>query len=313
MPGDVVKKFEVMNVDSTKIILFDDPVNDYRLPESRGGEDCWGMNILIIFGIAAGCFLAERLWPAMNLPRVNAWWGRVILINSIQLGITVLAGQTWNRWFELGSLFHLKERCGDWSSALIIYLFSTFVYYWWHRYRHESQFLWRTLHQIHHSARRLEIVTSFYKHPVEILINSVLSSLIVYPLFGASVRAAGYYTVLIALGEFFYHWNIKTPLWIGFIFQRPESHRVHHQFQHHTNNFSDLPIWDMIFGTFKNPRIFKGHCGYESWREDRFEDMLLFRDVHAPNAEKLSPLHFLPTCLGCSKRWACSTSRQLPA
>jgi sterol desaturase/sphingolipid hydroxylase (fatty acid hydroxylase superfamily) len=271
------------------------------------------MNLLIIFGVAAGCILAEQLWPAMTLPRVNAWWGRVILINSIQLGITVLAGQTWNRWFELDSLVHLKERCGDGSSALILYLFSTFVYYWWHRCRHESQFLWKTLHQIHHSARRLEIVTSFYKHPVEILINSLLGSLIVYPLFGASIRAAGYYTVLIALGEFFYHWNIKTPSWLGFIFQRPESHRVHHQFQHHTNNFSDIPIWDIIFGTFKNPKTFKGHCGYESWREDRFEDMLLFRDVHAPGAEKLSPLHFLPTCIGCSKRWACSASKQLPA
>ena len=58
------------------------------------------MNMLIIFGIAAGCILAERLWPAMELPRVNAWWARVLLINSIQLGITVLAGQTWNRWLE---------------------------------------------------------------------------------------------------------------------------------------------------------------------------------------------------------------------
>jgi hypothetical protein len=39
--------------------------------------------------------------------------------------------------------------------------------------------------------------------------------------------------------------------------------------------------------------------------------MLLFRDVHAPGAKKLAPLHFLPTCIGCSKRWACSVSRQL--
>jgi Fatty acid hydroxylase superfamily len=122
------------------------------------------------------------------------------------------------------------------------------------------------LHQIHHSARRLEIVTSFYKHPVEILVNSILSCLIVYPLFGARVRAAGYYTVLIAVGEFFYHWNIKTPSWIGFIFQRPESHRVHHQFRHHTNNFADIPLWDMLFGTFENPKTFKAHCGYERWR-----------------------------------------------
>ena len=148
------------------------------------------MNMLIIFGIAAGCILAERLWPAMELPRVTAWWGRVILINTIQLGITLLAGQTWNRWLDHASIFCLRDHFGDLSSAAIIYFFSTFVYYWWHRYRHESQFLWRTLHQIHHSARRLEIVTSFYKHPVEIWINSLLSSVIVFPLFGGSLRAA---------------------------------------------------------------------------------------------------------------------------
>jgi hypothetical protein len=195
--------------------------DNYRLTVSKRIVENGEMNLAIIFAVALGCFVAERLWPAMKLPRVNAWWGRVVLINSIQFGITVLAGRTWNRWLNHVSLFDLKEHCGDWSSALIIYLFSTFVYYWWHRYRHESQFLWRTLHQIHHSARRLEIVTSFYKHPVEIWINSILSSLIVFPLFGGSLRAAGYYTILIAVGEFFYHWNIRTPSWLGFIFQTP--------------------------------------------------------------------------------------------
>lgn len=267
------------------------------------------MIITVLFAIAAGCILVERLWPAMELPRVNAWWGRVILTNGIQLGITFLAGTTWNRWFAHGSLLHLHAHLSDWPSALLTYFFSTFVYYWWHRYRHESPFFWRVLHQIHHSARRLEVVTSFYKHPVEILINSILSSLIVYPLFGCSVTAASYYTLLIAVGEFFYHWNIRTPKALGYFFQRPESHRVHHQFRHHTNNFADLPIWDILFGTFKNPALFRGSCGYESWREDRFEDMLAFRDVHAPGMEKLAPLHLLPTCIGCSKRWACATAR----
>jgi sterol desaturase/sphingolipid hydroxylase (fatty acid hydroxylase superfamily) len=264
--------------------------------------------MILIFAIAAGCMLVERLWPAMNLPRVRAWWPRVLLINAIQLGITVLAGHTWNRWFAHGSLFQISAHLGHWSSAILIYVFSTFVYYWWHRYRHESQFLWRSLHQIHHSARRLEILTSFYKHPVEIWINSLLSSVIVYPLFGASVEAAAYYTLLIAVGEFFYHWNIKTPRWVGYLFQRPESHRVHHQFRHHTNNFGDLPIWDILFGTFRNPGKFRGRCGYEGWREDRFDDMLAFRDLHASGAAKTTPLHFLPTCIGCSKRWACAAA-----
>ena len=71
------------------------------------------MNMLIIFGVAAGCILAGRLWPAMELPRVNAWWGRAILINSIQLGITFLAGQTWNRWLDHASIFCLRDHFGD--------------------------------------------------------------------------------------------------------------------------------------------------------------------------------------------------------
>ena len=197
-----------------------------------------------------------------------------------------------------------------WSSALVAYFLSTFVYYWWHRLRHDSPFFWRLCHQLHHSPRRLEIVASFYKHPVEIALNSLLSSTLVFALLGCSPQAGAFYTLLTALAEFFYHWNIRTPRWLGFIVQRPESHRVHHQYRHHTNNFADLPIWDWLFGTFKNPRGFAGRCGFDAWREERLEDMLAFRDVNAAGADKLAPLHLLPTCIGCSKRWACTSARE---
>jgi len=40
MPGDMVEELEVMNVDSKNIILVDDHVNDYRLPELAPEEDC---------------------------------------------------------------------------------------------------------------------------------------------------------------------------------------------------------------------------------------------------------------------------------
>jgi sterol desaturase/sphingolipid hydroxylase (fatty acid hydroxylase superfamily) len=267
------------------------------------------MNLLIIFGIAAGCILAEGLWPAAELPRVNAWWGRVILINSIQLGIVILAGETWSRWMAHASLLHISDHLSDFAAAALAYFISTLIYYWWHRFRHESHFFWRICHQLHHSARRIEVVTSFYKHPVEILLNSLLSSAIVYPLLGCNIRAAGYYTVLTAVAEYFYHWNVKTPRWLGYFVQRPESHRVHHQYRHHTNNFADLPIWDLIFKTFKNPHRLVSRCGFDDWREDRFEDMLVFRDVHTPGEEERKPLHFLPTCIGCRKRWACAGAR----
>ncbi|MBT8486884.1 MAG: sterol desaturase family protein [Phycisphaerales bacterium] len=263
----------------------------------------------ILIAVAVGFIVVERLWPAMDLPKVRAWWPRVILVNLIQLGLVIVAGISWDRWLQSASLVRLQDHLSPIWSAAVAYLVSTFVYYWWHRIRHESRFFWRLCHQLHHSPRRIEIVTSFYKHPVEITLNSILSAAIVYTLLGCAVEAGAYYTLMTAVAEFFYHWNISTPRWLGFIVQRPESHRVHHQYHHHTNNFADLPIFDMMFGTFQNPHGFEATCGYDDWREDRLEDMLAFRDVNTAKASETSPLHLLPTCIGCSKRWACTEAR----
>lgn len=68
----------------------------------------------------------------------------------------------------------------------------------------------------------------------------------------------------------------------------------------------------MLFGTFRNPKASEvpAACGYDDWREDRFDDILAFRDIHAAGTEGRQPLHLLPTCIGCSKRWACATQMQ---
>ncbi|MGH6630704.1 MAG: sterol desaturase family protein, partial [Burkholderiales bacterium] len=262
--------------------------------------------------IAAALIVVERLWPARELPKVENWWARVIFVNVIQLGIIVLSGYTWDRWLQSLSLFRLRDHFGDLAQGCIAYFISTFVYYWWHRWRHESVWFWRLCHQLHHSPARIELLTSFYKHPVEITINSVLSAGIVYLLLGCSVSAGAFYTLLTALAEYFYHLNLRTPRWVGFILQRPESHRIHHRYRHHTQNFADLPLWDWLFGTFHNPQpdVVPVRCGYEDWREDRFDDILAFRDVHAAGAEESAPLLFLPTCIGCSKRWACAAAQR---
>jgi sterol desaturase/sphingolipid hydroxylase (fatty acid hydroxylase superfamily) len=263
----------------------------------------------IIFGVAFGCIVVERLWPANELPHVHGWWARIVLVNAIQLGLVLVTGLAGQRYLPPWSIFHFSKHLGDLTSGGFAYLVSTFVYYWWHRYRHESPFFWRVCHQLHHSARRIEIVTSFYKHPVEIFLNSLLSSVLVYLLLGCSPRAAAICTVLAALGEYFYHWNIRTPRWLGFLVQRPESHRIHHQFQRHTNNFADLPLWDALFGTLQNAVATPRLCGFEAEREERFEEMLRFRDVHAAGGENSRPLQFLPTCIGCRKRWACAAAK----
>lgn len=211
------------------------------------------MLVATILLIAGGFIVVERYWPANELPRVRAWYPRVFLVNAVQGGIVVLSGLTWDRWLNRASVIHLDRYFDFVPQALITYVVSSFVYYWWHRWRHTSQFWWNVCHQLHHSPRRIEILTSFYKHPVEIVLNSILSAAITYSLLGIGVRAAALYTGITAVAEFFYHWNIFTPRWLGPVFQRPESHRVHHKRSYHTNNYADLPIFDIIFGTYEKP------------------------------------------------------------
>lgn len=54
-------------------------------------------------------------------------------------------------------------------------------------------------------------------------------------------------TLCTALGEFFYHANIKIPQRVGFIFQKPEMHRIHHEYETHIHNYDDLVWWGMLF------------------------------------------------------------------
>jgi sterol desaturase/sphingolipid hydroxylase (fatty acid hydroxylase superfamily) len=102
----------------------------------------------------------------------------------------------------------------------------------------------------------------------------------VFVLLGASVEAAGWYSFFAALGEFFYHSNIRTPLWWGYFFQRPEQHSIHHKMKVHDFNYGDITWWDRIFGTFREAESFAPECGYVEGREELLPAMLAFKDVN---------------------------------
>lgn len=236
--------------------------------------------LAIIITVFALCFVVERLFPGWKLPEVPTWTIRVLAINFVQLLVVVVAGYTWEKWLGSFSLLRVSEYVNNWLGAFLAYFMATFIFYWWHRWRHTVDFLWRHFHQIHHSAQRLEVITSFYKHPLEMTVNSVIGSLLVYSLLGLNKEAGAIYTLFTALGEFFYHTNVKTPQWVGYIFQRPEMHRIHHEYNKHTHNYGDIVWWDMLFGTYENPKEFESTCGFDEDKELKLRDMLLFKDVH---------------------------------
>ncbi len=233
--------------------------------------------VIVVFLIAIFMIWYEKKRPGRTWPEVKCWWIRAGLLNGLQVGTVYLAGLSWDHWmlkWHHGTLAHLSSFWG----GIVGYLTITFVFYWWHRWRHASDFLWRWFHQMHHSPQRLEIITAFYKHPFELIADSVICSVILYICLGLTPEAAANAVLLSGLAELFYHWNIKTPYWLGYIFQRPESHCVHHQHGVHAYNYADLPLWDMLFGTFRNPKLWDAKCGLGQ-EEHRFAEMLIGRDI----------------------------------
>lgn len=233
------------------------------------------LGLIFIFTIIF--LVIERVRPGRDFGQIDGWYKRALFLNACQLAITILAGLTWNRWLQGGSIFHIGV-LPDIGQGFFGWFIGTFVFYWWHRARHHSNFLWRVFHQIHHSATRIEVLTSFYKHPVEIGVDSFLASLFMFPVLGASVQGAAWFNVFAAIGEYFYHANLKTPRWVGYFIQRPEQHSIHHQYNVHNYNYADLPIWDKMFGTYRDTETFIARCGFPEGKEERLARMMLFKE-----------------------------------
>lgn len=239
------------------------------------------MTLPSILAVAAmlAFLLIERLIPGRSLPQSKGWYWRLLVINLAQLAVTLSTMRFWVHIFGAASIFTLSVWLNAVAQGFIGWLVGTFAFYWWHRVRHLDGF-WRIFHQLHHSPSRIEALTSFYKHPVEILADAILSAAILYSLLGCSLHGAYWYTLFAAVGEYFYHSNIKTPSWTRYLIQTPELHSIHHQFDVHSYNFSDIPIWDRLFGTYRDATTFTDRCGFPAGCENRFGAMLIFKDVY---------------------------------
>jgi len=239
--------------------------------------------ILVVMALLA---YLEKRYPHYKLEKVKHWYPRAIVFNSVQLFISVIGHYTWDNLLIGHSVFNFNTN--PFWDGLFAYFVATWVFYWWHRARHEIKPLWLILHQFHHSPTRLEIITSLYKHPLEILTNSIIMTVLSFPILGLSLEANMWMDIWLAMGEFFYHLNIKTPHWIGYFIQRPESHRLHHlRNMRKCKNYGDLPIWDILGGTFENPLDGAYHpTGFSDGAEQRIEDLLKGTDVVRPVKQK---------------------------
>ncbi len=145
------------------------------------------------------------------------------------------------------------------SFILQILLLDLYMY-WWHRFNHVNGFLWR-FHRFHHLDKEMNSTTALRFHTVELLLSYIFR-LLIFPLFGFSITAIVYYSLIFFPIVILHHSNLFISARSDNIFRKifvsPNMHRIHHsnKFEETNSNYSSVfPWWDRLFKTnLKTPK-----------------------------------------------------------
>jgi sterol desaturase/sphingolipid hydroxylase (fatty acid hydroxylase superfamily) len=224
---------------------------------------------------------AERLWPARRQAPLRGWAlvGTGFFAAFMAIGIFLPLALP-ARWFD-SSLLPGAE-LGVAGGTLVGYLATTLVGYAWHRAVHRVPLLWRMFHQMHHAPRRLDALGAFVFHPAEAAAYTLMGVGVNVLLLGLDPLAASIVGFAGAFNAAFQHANLRTPRWLGGLVQRPEAHSIHHAHGVHGWNYSDFPLWDRLFGSYRSGIGFQPQVGFDEAPSRRWTAMALMRDVHAP-------------------------------
>ncbi len=234
---------------------------------------------LISLAMYALLIIWEALFPATVLPKVKNWRLKGLFSFAIYFFLSSYLPLLTDPLLSSYQIFDLSNlgTAGGGILAVILYEFGVFV---WHRAMHKSNVLWLVFHQMHHSAERMDTYGTFYFSLFDMIGFTFLGSICLALLIGVTPQAVTLMLLTTMFLGIFQHTNIKTPQWLGYIIQRPESHTVHHAKGIHKYNYSDLPVFDIIFGTFNNPKGYEHETGFYDGASSKVIEMLTFKDIN---------------------------------
>ena len=201
----------------------------------------------------------EVAFPNRDFPRAkyfSLWWCGVVIFSLV-----------WVRgyfyfWADIPSLMHFDQN--PIVVGFCFYFLYSFGNYWIHRFKHSNVILWKYFHRLHHSAAHMETAIAFFRHPIEILLNTIYIIVLGKLILGLSIEAICVALTIEGCLECFHHSNIKTPKklrWLGHVIQIPEMHLVHHEMGLHGSNYSPF-LWDTVFGTAVIPDEWDKRLGF---------------------------------------------------
>ena len=161
---------------------------------------------------------------------------------------------TWAAQTSATTLFARNGRDlgTGWVANTVALLGWDAIYYWNHRFNHESRWLW-AMHVVHHSSERYNLSTALRQPVAEGLTMTVPYGLLA--LAGVRPSVIENARALNLIYQFWIHTEaIRSIGWLEKVLNTPSHHRVHHGSNSRyldRNHGSILIVWDKLFGTFE--------------------------------------------------------------
>ena len=239
------------------------------------------LKTIIAFCIFAGL---EKIGSGYAWPKQPRWVLRGVLWLIAVLGINHLIAMLLFPLLEPFALMNLSFM-GLWGVIPSILIMELMIY-GYHRALHNVPVLWR-IHQWHHSSERIDIWSAYRVHPLELPMYTVIGITTAVVL-GATAEAAQLTSLLVLGLQTIQHTNLRTPEWLGYFIVRPENHMLHHARREHHSNYADLPLIDMLFGSFEMQRGTPEEVGFWDGASLELKRYLLCEDIAAEDKEELS-------------------------
>lgn len=235
---------------------------------------------LIALALIPGFMLVDLLYGARAYQKPPLWRLNGLLVSAASVYLSFQIPTLWHAL--LGGLSLIDgSGLGPWAGAGIGMLVYETGHYFYHRFAHANPWLWR-VHQMHHSAESLDAFGAYLLHPIDTFVFTSIGTLVSVNVLGLTLEAALLLNFWLVFNAMFQHANIHTPRWLGYLIQRPESHALHHARGVHRYNYSDLPLLDLLFGTFRNPDRQDEPVGFYTGASSRWFEMLVGMDVSEP-------------------------------
>ncbi len=146
------------------------------------------------------------------------------------------------------SIFQIQPGFSTW---ILLFIITDFVWYWYHRAGHRVNLFW-CVHVVHHQSTDFNFTVSARITVLQAAGRCLFWS--VLPLIGFPPEMITILLLIHGTYPFFTHTQLIGKLgWLEYIFVTPSHHRVHHSSnpQYLDKNYGDvLIIWDKLFGSF---------------------------------------------------------------